>query len=216
MRWLQIPPNRSAPSRSARGGRATCARECRYLRTRAARPFGWLALVVVLVPGYAFGHNPVTSWSVARLQSDRLELTLEMAAESAWLFLGERAKKPDIRNAIARLEAQGPSAFQLGAHGQTLVPRSVAIELDEEDGVMLRLIYMRPPAGPLSVEANFLRRLPPDHMTTVTLIGDDGAAGEPILLTLEQPSTRIPLPAPAKASDARQAASTSGARHERS
>jgi hydrogenase/urease accessory protein HupE len=129
-----------------------------------------LLLLLILVPGQAFGHNPMTSWAIARLKPDRLELEVEMSAESAWVLLGESAlTPPDVASAIPRLKALAPSLYSVSSAGAEMLPVKTDVELREEDGVAFLLTYARPANGPLRFDAAFLKKLAAEHRSTLTL-----------------------------------------------
>src|SRR5215207_4251554 len=139
------------------------------------RKNSWWAVLPVLVlllslPRASSAHNPMTSWAVARLHADRMELKVEMAAESAWAFLGEPADvPPDVASKLPQLKARAVEAYRVFDGGAELAPRAAEVELTEEDGVGLVLVYPRPTAGPLRFEARYLAKLPAGHRTTLTL-----------------------------------------------
>lgn len=134
------------------------------------RKCGWLVLLLALCAVRAVAHNPMTSWAVARLHDDRIELEVEMSAESAWTLLGEPATSaPDVGAAPERLKGVAPDLYRVSAGGAELTPRSAEVGLPDEDGVNFQLVYPRPPDGSLRFDAAFLRRLSPDHRTALTL-----------------------------------------------
>jgi hydrogenase/urease accessory protein HupE len=129
-----------------------------------------VVLLLMLCTGAAFGHNPMTSWAIARLHGESLELEVELSAESAWLLLGEPATSPpDVANALPRLKALAPSLYSVTASGVELAPRTTDVELREEDGVGFLLVYPRPAGRQLRFDAAFLPKLSADHRTTLTL-----------------------------------------------
>jgi hydrogenase/urease accessory protein HupE len=131
-------------------------------------------LLLAACAGRALAHNPMTSWAVARLHENSVELEVELSAESAWALLGGPADAaPDVGAELPKLKALAPSLYRVSAGGAELVPTSVEVELREEDGVGFLLVYPRPSNGPLRFDATFLRRLPADHRTALTLKGAD-------------------------------------------
>ena len=112
----------------------------------------------------------MTSWAVARLHDDRIELEVELSAESVWTLLGEPATSaPDVAAVPDRLKAIAPELYKLAAGGAELSPRSVRFELPDDDGVNFQVVYPRPADAKLSFDAAFLRKLSTDHRTTLTL-----------------------------------------------
>ncbi|HEX8190715.1 MAG TPA: HupE/UreJ family protein [Pyrinomonadaceae bacterium] len=131
-------------------------------------------LLLVACAGGALAHNPMTSWAVARIQDDRVELEVDMSAESAWSLLGGSADSaPDVGAELPRLKELAPSLYEVSTGGALLAPDSAEVELREEDGVGFLLVYPRPPGGPLRFDAAFLKKLTPDHKTALTLKGAD-------------------------------------------
>lgn len=129
-----------------------------------------LMLLLAACAGRVLAHNPMTSWAVARLHGDRVELEVELSAESAWALLGgSRDSAPDVGGELPKLKELAPSLYKVSADGVELSPSSAEVELREEDGVGFLLVYPRPSGGPLRFDAAFLRGLPADHRTALTL-----------------------------------------------
>ena len=129
-----------------------------------------LILLLAACAGRALAHNPMTSWAVARLHVDRVELEVELSAESAWTLLGgSRDSAPDVGAKLPQLKELAPSLYKVSADGAELAPSSAEVELREEDGVGFLLIYTRPSGEALRFDAAFLRRLPAGHRTALTL-----------------------------------------------
>jgi len=168
----------------------------------------WILLLIVLLPHAVFGHNPITSWAVARLHADRLVLEVEMASESAWAFLGEPANvPPNVASMLPRLKAQAASSYRVYAGDVQLTALTSDVELREEDAVVLILVYPRPSSGPLRFEAAYLKRLPADHRTTLTLKDEGDAVRSTELLTATRATVELPLPVGEPTVDARNAVS---------
>jgi hydrogenase/urease accessory protein HupE len=129
-----------------------------------------LVLLLVACAGRALAHNPMTSWAVARIHDDRVELEVDLSAESAWSLLGGSTESaPDVGAELPRLKGLAPSLYEVSAGGAGLAPSSAEVELREEDGVGFLLTYPRPPGKPLRFDAAFLKRLTPGHKTALTL-----------------------------------------------
>jgi hydrogenase/urease accessory protein HupE len=127
-------------------------------------------LLLAACAGRALAHNPMTSWAVARLGEDRVELEVELSAESAWTLLGGPAgSPPDVGSNLPKLKELAPSLYKVSAGGAELAPNSAEVELREEDGVGFLLVYKRPAGEALRFDAAFLRRLPAGHRTALTL-----------------------------------------------
>jgi hydrogenase/urease accessory protein HupE len=171
------------------------------LRTR------WLFLLIAfaLLSGRAVAHNPISSSAILDLQRERMELKVEMASESAWLFLGETLDRaPDVAGSLPRLRSAVPQSYALSINGRVLVPQETSAEL-EDDAVVLRLVYERPNSGPLHCDALYLQRLPADHRSTLTLLESQqslrtdllNASKHAVDFTLPAQATAAPAPGPA-------------------
>ena len=137
-------------------------------------------LLLAACAGSALAHNPMTSWAVAHLHADRVELEVELSAESAWTLLGgSQTSAPDVGAELPKLKDLAPSLYKVSSGGAELAPNSAEVELREEDGVGFLLVYPRTAGGPLRFDAAFLRSLPGDHRTALTLKD----AADKVLLT---------------------------------
>ena len=75
-------------------------------------------LLLAACAGRALAHNPMTSWAVARLHSDRVELDVELSAESAWALLGGAPNlPPDVGSELPRLKEIAPGLYKVSAGG---------------------------------------------------------------------------------------------------
>jgi hydrogenase/urease accessory protein HupE len=170
------------------------------MKTRLLRrglPGCLLALLfLALHPGSAFGHNPITSWTVARLWPDRLELRLEMAAESAWLVLGGPADSPpDVAGHLSQLKAAARDVYEISLDGRRLVPRETKAVFSDEDGsAVFWVIFPRPGAGPARFDARYLARLPPDHRATFTVKDETGKTVRSELVSPTKTAVDLELP----------------------
>jgi hypothetical protein len=166
----------------------------------------WWAQVFVFIffGSLAGAHDPLASWAVLQVRGDRLEFRVEMGAESAWLWLGESADKaPDIEHSLARLRRQAAGIYRLSAAGRELAALETSVEQREEDGVVFRWVYARPVEnGPVRFEATFVKRLPPAHRTTLTLLDVPGKVFRAEILNAAKPTVELPLPPVAPAGDA--------------
>ena len=136
--------------------------------------FGRISLLVTAVGLFAGGlsaHNPMSSWAVARIEPERVELDAEMSAESAWTLLGGDANAPpNVRARLSELKELAPKLYKVTSGGsRELAPQSIEIEIREEDGVGFLLIYPPAVGETLRFDAEFLRKLPGGHRTTLTL-----------------------------------------------
>lgn len=139
-----------------------------------------LMLLLAACAGRALAHNPMTSWAVARLDENSVELEVELSAESAWTLLGGPAgSPPNVAANLPKLKELAPSLYKVSAGGAELTPTSAEVELREEDGVGFLLVYPRPSGEALRFDAAFMRRLPAGHRTALTLKD----AGDKVLRT---------------------------------
>ena len=129
-----------------------------------------MLLLLAASAGRALAHNPMTSWAVAPLHADRVELEVELSAESAWALLGgSQTSAPDVGAELPKLKDLAPSLYKVSSGGAELAPNSAEAELREEDGVGFLLVYPRTEGEPLRFDAAFLRSLPAGHRTALTL-----------------------------------------------
>jgi hydrogenase/urease accessory protein HupE len=160
------------------------------------------ALLVALHSGPAFGHNPITSWTVARLWPDRLELRLEMSSETAWLLLEVPPDSPpDVAGHLPQLKAKATGVYQISVGGKALTPRESNVVFRDEDGsVVFWVIFPRPGAGPARFDASYLARLPSDHRATLTVKDETKKTLRSELVNAAQSSVEVELPGAASPS----------------
>jgi len=143
-----------------------------------------LILILAICAGGVLAHNPLASWSVARLYPDRVELDVELSAESVWTLLGgDPNVPPDVRARLSELKELAPSLYKVSGGSAGLAPQSAEVEVREEDGVGFLLVYARPAGETLRFDADFLRKLPNAHRTTLTLKNADDKVLRTQLLT---------------------------------
>lgn len=157
---------------------------------------GWLAWLFLGSAGLVFGHDPLSSWAILQPTADRLEFKVEMGAEAAWLFLGESLDRaPDIDHSMARLRERAAGVYRLSTGGKDLAALETKVEQREEDGVVFRIVYARPAGGgPVRFEATFIKRLPAEHRTTLTLLDETGKVFRAEILNAAKPAVELPLP----------------------
>jgi hydrogenase/urease accessory protein HupE len=133
-----------------------------------------LMLVLAVCAGGVFAHNPMASWAIARLSADRVEFDVELSAESAWSLLGgDPNVAPGVRAKLPELKELAPELYKVSGGSAELVTQSAEVELREEDAVGFLLVYARPSGEALRFDADFVRKLPAGHRTTLTLKGAD-------------------------------------------
>ncbi|HEU5080601.1 MAG TPA: HupE/UreJ family protein [Opitutaceae bacterium] len=159
------------------------------------RPPFWLLVALALLPCLARAHNPIASWARLELRDDRMELRVEMATESAWLFIGETLDRaPDMEGSMPRLRMLVSQAYALSVGDRVLTPRQTVAEFKEDDAVELTLVYERPTAASIHCDALYLQRLPADHRSTLTLLDETGKTVRTELLTRDKHAVDLTLP----------------------
>ena len=137
---------------------------------RGKRCLCLLLLLLAACAARVLAHNPMTSWAVARLHADRVELEVELSSESAWTLIGGAANvAPDVGSELPKLKELAPRLYEVSSGGAALAPSSAEVELREEDGVGFTLVYPRTSDAPLRFDAAFLRNLRAGHKTALTL-----------------------------------------------
>jgi hydrogenase/urease accessory protein HupE len=148
-----------------------------------------LILLLAACAGRALAHNPMTSWAVASLHEDRVELDVELSSESAWTLLGGSPNSPpNVGANLPELKGLAPSLYKVSAGGDELAPTSAEVGLREEDGVGFLLVYPRPAGATLRFDADFLRKLPAGHRTALTLKDAEDKVLRTEVLTAAAPS----------------------------
>ncbi len=147
-----VGSSRASPRLGAFAARCTRSR-------LAAAIFG-----LTLLASAAHAHDPYDSWATARLRVDRLEFIVTMAQSTALRLIDPELAIPFLaqENFEAhrpRLERAGANLCILTTARKPLVATTVAVELTEENDVVFKVIYPRPPAGRLHWHAAFLRKL---------------------------------------------------------
>ncbi len=144
----------------------------------------------------AFAHNPLSSWAIVQLHPDTFELKVELAADSAWLFLGETLDAaPQIEREMPRMRAKAKDVYQVSIDGKILSPTETSVELHEIDGVEFRLLFARPATGTLNFKASYLRALPTNHRTILTMLNEKEQTVRSEIFFASKPSVTINLPA---------------------
>jgi len=144
----------------------------------------------------AFAYSPALSLVEARLHPDRLELTIGLDLESAWLAMGESTKSaPNVADSIPRLKKDSAKFCQLSVGGQVLVPRETSVDFRPTEGnVLLHVLFARPSAWPLHFEATYLKRLPDYHETRLIVRDEANKTVRVEMLTAVKPSVELALP----------------------
>jgi len=92
------------------------------------------------------------------------------------------------------LRTKAGEVYQLSYGGKILTPRETSVELHEEDGVEFHLIFARPASGPLLFDAAYLRLLPADHRTILTMLDEKEQTIRSEIIHTSKPSVTMELP----------------------
>ena len=177
-----------------------------YRLVQAPAKWSGFFFLLIFSTGLVFAHNPLASWATAQLRGDRIELTVDLASESAWLFLGETLDvAPNVEGSLPRLRARAGEVYRLSVDGRLLQPLETNVELREEDGVEFRIVFKRPSAGPVHFDATYLKQLPANHRTTLTILNEAGSLVRSEILNATKLSADVVLPAAAVASSVKPA-----------
>ena len=98
------------------------------------------------------------------LRPDRLELTITMAQSTALKLIDPQVtiRALTVENFAehrARLEKEAATLCILTAERKRLAPTSAAADLTDENDVLFKISYPRPPPGRLHFHAAFLKKL---------------------------------------------------------
>lgn len=145
--------------------------------------------------GAALGYSPYTSLVEAQLRPDKLELTIGLDLESAWLAMGEAKTAPNVEGSLPRLKKLAPDFCRLSVAGQVLAPRETDVDFRMAEGaVVLRMLFARPAAWPLRFDVTYLKLLPDYHQVRLIMRNEAGKAVRTEMLTAAKPSIKLPMP----------------------
>lgn len=180
-------------------------------RNRARFPFGGpgssalprCALMLLIVALWATplrAHDNYTSFAEARVTTERIELTLTLARNSAQAFLPDAQTLPPITPAnfekfAAPLRAVAAELFQISVGGKPLVLASAEVVISGDSDITYKLNYPRPATGSVRFFAYYLGFLIDGHMATlvITNLQGDDLGWSP--LSIDQPFFQVVLPA---------------------
>src|SRR5262245_24116315 len=134
------------------------------MRSQAIRFSAVLALTLLTVVTPVRAHDAFEIWTIAVLRADHLELGITMAQSTALRLIDPQMKAGAISvetfpSHRARLEQEGARLCTLTSARKALVPRTVEVELTDENDIAFKVIYARPVPGPLHVHAAMLKKL---------------------------------------------------------
>ena len=159
----------------------------------------WRWIAVALLWAVALrAHDAMSSSAVAQLTPTRLELTVDLGAEAAWLFLGESLDQaPDIDRSMDRLKAQAGKVYLLSWQGKEMKPRETSLSQRDDGGVAFKFVFDAPAgSGKLRFEALYLKRMAEGHLTVFTLVDADDNVLNGEILSPRQMSAEFTLPVP--------------------
>lgn len=121
------------------------------------------AVLVALLPA-ARAHDPFESWASAVVRADRMDLVVTFAQSTALQLLEPAPKARAITTSNfddlkPALEKAGLKLFVVNALRKPFPAQKVGVELTDENDVVFKLTYPRPPVGQLHFHAAYLRKL---------------------------------------------------------
>ena len=134
-----------------------------------------LPALLLALHGLAQAHQPYASSTVARLQHDRLEVTVTMSAQMATLLAGEPGDVETAQELSAanfethrpRLAERAKDFWQVFAGDMRLTPQRAVARLNAHGDAECVLIFPEPKTWPLRLRANYLGELPPGYAGSV-------------------------------------------------
>jgi hypothetical protein len=185
------------PSRSSRGGPHNPRSPAHEHRERTPLI---LLLLLAVVTHSVRAHDLYEIWTIAVLRTDQLELGITMAQATALRLIDPQSKVAAItaENLSAhreRLEKEAATLCVLTTGRNQLAARKVEVELTEENDIVFRIIYPRPPPGRLHFQAGFLKKLGQGYGG---LFDANDSVGKHLgwdLLSFQNPNIEITIPA---------------------
>ena len=169
----------------------------RGVRGRLRAPSLALLFLLLFLPVRA--HDIYSSWSEAKLLTDKIEVTITLARSSAHSLLPDFKKLPVITpetfpELAPLLRRVAPELLHISAAGKPLRFTHANAKIGGDADVTFTLSYERPNAGPLRFFARYLGQLVDGHVATlvVTNAGGDDLGWSPV--TLDQPEFQVALP----------------------
>lgn len=188
-------PNPDAVSRRTLHAEAASRLWSHVIRTLAA------VLVLLSTAITARGHDAFEIWTIAVLRPDHLEIGITMANSTAMRLITPRngnvaLSESNFARYRDRLEKEAPQLCVLSRGGKPFSARSITVELTDENDVVFKLIFARPPAGPLHFRAACLKKLGQGYGG---ILDASDSAGKHLgweQLSFENPTFEITIPAP--------------------
>jgi hypothetical protein len=145
----------------------------------------------------ASGYSPSGSSAEVRLRADHIELSVKLDLESAWIAMGKSLDTPpNVAGSMPGARKYAGEVLRLSVAGRLLAPSETAADFrDAEGGIIFLAVFPRPAAGPLRIEAPYLRRLPTHHHATVLMFDETNKRMGTATLDAAKPWVEMPLPA---------------------
>ena len=149
----------------------------------------------------ARAHDAFEIWTIAVLRPDQLELGVTMALATAVRLINPDDKARPIEGDLMgslgpRLEREGAALCIFTSNGKPLAPRSVQVELTEENDIAFKIVYPRPAPGRLHLHSACLKKL---GQGFGGIFEASDTAGNHLgweQLSFENPNFEITIPAP--------------------
>jgi hypothetical protein len=137
-----------------------------FIRTPAGGR-SWLFRLCALLcvfSGTVRAHDPYECWTSALVRAEVLELTVTMAQATALRFVDPDSKiraltSQNFEQVLPKFEKAAAGMCVITSNRKALVSRRVTVELTDENDVVFKVFYPRPPPGPLHFHAAFLKKL---------------------------------------------------------
>lgn len=160
------------------------------------------AALLVLGAAAVRGHDPLQSYTDARLRGDYIVVNVTMANSAATALLkqdnaaGNRSITPEnFELTGAMLKAHAGDLLNITAGGNTIAMRAGDVTLNSENDIEFKLVYPRPAAGTIKFAAPFIKQMQEGHMTSYTIADDANKildSGD--LSAIDRPNTVVNVP----------------------
>ncbi len=160
-----------------------------------------IAALLLLGAAAVRGHDPLQSYTDARLRGDYIVVNVTMANSAATALLkqdnaGDSSITPEnFELTGAMLKAHAGDLLNITAGGNTIVMRAGDVTLNSENDIEFKLIFPRPSAGTIKFEAPFIKQMQEGHMTSYTFADDTNKildSGD--LSAIDRPNTLVNVP----------------------
>ena len=143
-------------------------------------PVRWLCLIAFCAGlGPAFGHAGFENETEVRIFADRMEVNVRATLGFAWKVMGDRAPadtgEAGQQIAVPLLKEEALGFFRVTSAEKTMAPRSSRCVFEVDQHVFLQIIYDRPPAWPLVLEARYFDLFDPLTYGTIKVFDQTDA-----------------------------------------